>query len=341
MCRDLLIHHPLSFAEEDILASLGTSDVKNDFLIYHCRNCFQILVVCRGDLSGRQVEALRREQCPKCTKALAENLSCRSVYAPFETKFWNHPRVDLSLQVETRYSPRFTTAYSLFGLSSQIGFVDAIVGGLRSDTIALIKGSRISTLIAERYCVRAQLPEEMGGFAGRSFFIDAGNSFDIYLFTSIAREYGLDFDRALNRIIITRAFTPYEFLQLVSKDANEVFEAHHPQLLVINDIFQLFIQDIEEDEAKRILRKLGYAIRRTSLTRKVPIVITSDGRADYLEDLFKEYCNIEAEFEEGENHIVAKLLKHPTRMPTEIVQELSHQNYNQQLLVPLRAITHG
>lgn len=331
----------LSFAEDDIVAALGTSGFKRSFLIYHCKECFQILVVCTRELSERQVDAVRNGRCPRCVNSLSETLSCRSVNAPFETKFWNHPQIDLSLQIETRYSPRFITAYSLFGLSSQIGFIDALIGGLRSDTIALIRGSRIPRLVAERYCVRAQLPEDMGGFGGRSLFIDAGNSFDVYLFTSIAREYVLDFDHALNRIIISRAFTPYELLQLVSNDGDEVFEVYHPQLLVINDIFHLFTQDVEEDEARRIMRKIGYAIRRTSQLRHVPIVITSMSKAQYLEYLFRDYCSVEVEFTEEENHIKAKLLKHPSRLPTEIVQELSQRTYNQQLLVPLRVNVSG
>lgn len=273
-------------------------------------------------------------------QALEANLAFRTVEVPVDTQFWIHPKIQLRKN-EVKYPVRFITARSLFGLSSGIGFVDDLIGSLASDNITLIKGSKLPLLIAEKYCVRAQLPEQFGGFEGRALFIDGGNSFDVYLFTSIAREYSLDFDRALSRIIISRAFTPYELLQLVSKDVEQVFEAYNPQLFIINDIFNLFTQDIDEGEAKKILRKLGYAIRKTSQKRHVPILITSATKNEYFQFLFRDYCDTIAELDEEEHQIKARLLKHRSKPQVEIIQELSHLPYNQQLLAPSRMITHG
>ncbi len=334
--------HSLQLTDNSILDILGKSEFVSDFYIYHCRVCFQTLVISKRQLSGKQVDTILKEKCPQCVLPLSENLSCRSVKAPFDTPFWKHPQIDFRpLHPEPLHPVQFTPAYSLFGLSSQIGFVDKLIGGLKSETVALIKGSEIPTLIAERYCVKAQLPEHLGGLDGRSLFIDGGNSFDVYLFTSIAREYGLDFDSALNRIIISRAFTPYELLQLVSKDIDEVFEVYCPQLLVVSDIFHLFTQDVEKDEAERILHKIGYTIQKISQLRRVPIVITSASRADHLECFFRDFCTIVAEFREEEHRIMSILLRHPSREPVEIVQELSNDTYNQMLLSPLRAMPHG
>lgn len=325
------------FTEQDFL---GTSQFRSYFLIYHCKACFQVLAVSEDRFPQRQIDILVHEKCPSCMQELAVNLAYRTAEVPVDTQFWMHPKIKLRKN-EVKYPVRFTTARSLFGLSSGITFVDTLIGGLAPDNITLIKGSKLPLLIAEKYCVRAQLPEQFGGFEGRALFIDGGNSFDIYFFTSIAREYGIDFDRALDRIIISRAFTPYELLQLVSKDAEEVFDAYHPQLFVINDIFNLFTQDVDEGEAKRILRKLGNAIRKRSQKRHVPILITSASKADYLEFLFKDYCDTMVELNDEEHQIRAKLLKHPSKPQIEIVQELNQRPYNQQLLSPLRTIING
>jgi hypothetical protein len=244
-------------------------------------------------------------------------------------------------RAQAKYDVKFTSAYALLGLVSQMDAVDRLVGGLKSDSVALLTGSGIRQLAAERYCVRAQLPERMGGLGGKALFIDGGNGFDVYLFTAIAREYELDFDDALNNLIISRAFTPYELKQLVCKDSEEVFRRHDPKLLVVSDVFSLFNQDVEKDEAQRVVHKVAAAIRRISERRKIPVVLTSANVPEHLR-LFSDYCcNIEAEFLEQKNRVTARLLKHPTRVPIEVTTETSSRNYNQTLLSPLRVIKNG
>ena len=336
----ILARSIVSHTDEDIVNSQGVSGSKSNLFIYRCSVCFQILIVSGDQISVKQVDVVRKENCPECSIALSESFSCRYVQAPFATRFWVHSQIRLNSESRQRHAVKFASARSLFGLSSRIGLVDSLIGGLGRHNVTLIKGS-IGTEIAERYCLRAQLPEELGGLSSSSLFIDGGNSFDVYLFTSIAREYGLDFDVALNKLIISRAFTPYQLLELVRNDSDEIFEIYQPQLLVISDIFHLFTQDIEEDEARRIIREIGYAVRRTSQKRQVPILITSVSRADRLELLFRDYCNVEAEFYREKNQIRSKLLKHPSKTACEIIQEVSQQHYNQELLVPLKVISHG
>jgi hypothetical protein len=74
---------------------------------------------------------------------------------------------------------KYATGLSLLGLTSGLVSVDSLIGDLKADTVALLTGSDIRLQAAERYCVRAQLPEAKGGFNGSAFFIDGGNSFDV------------------------------------------------------------------------------------------------------------------------------------------------------------------
>jgi hypothetical protein len=240
---------------------------------------------------------------------------------------------------EDYHPPRFVSAFSLLGLQSGIQLVDGLVGGLKPSTIALITGTQIRLQAAERYCVRAGMPERLGGLAGKTFFIDGGNSFDIYLFTSIAREHGLNLEEVLDNLIISRAFTPYELQQLICKDSKGVFEAHHPKLVVISDVFELFNEDVEVYEARRIIGRIADAVKRISKREQVPVVMTS-GPAEQLRDL-GECSTVAVEIIEGEPWSKSRVLKHPTKKPMEVLTENSGKHYNQKLLVPPAVVRHG
>jgi len=204
----------------------------------------------------------------------------------------------------------------------------------------LITGTTIPHLLAERYSVSVQLPESLGGLSSSALFIDGGNSFDVYLFTSIAREYGIDYQKALENITISRAFTPYELLQLIRHTIDEVFEDHQPEVLVISSIFSLFTEDFEEEESSRMIRELGEGIIRVSKMRQIPIIITSTCN-EYHEFLFRNYCNIRVHFQEEKYCIRSVLSRHPSKKRTEVIQPISFQTYNQSTLLPLEAVVHG
>ena len=241
---------------------------------------------------------------------------------------------------QAKYDVSFSSAHVLLGLLSNIRVVDQLLGGLRQNSVVLITGSRIRLRAAESYCLRAQLPESHGGLDGPSLFIDGGNSFDVYLFTSIARAHGLDHREALDKLVLSRAFTPYELKQLICKDSSEVFRLRQPRLLVISDIFSLFEHDIEVNEAARIMNKIAGSILRTKELRRVPIVMTAASVPQRLERFVDYICNTRTEFVEEEHRVFARLLKHPSKPPTELVADV-HAHYNQSPLLPRAVTAHG
>jgi hypothetical protein len=240
------------------------------------------------------------------------------------------PQEGFVLNRKSQFLSKFVTARSLLGIHSGIPLLDSLIGGLKHDTIALIAGTHLRLVAAERYAVRAQLPERRGGLSATTFFIDGGNSFDVYLFASIAREYGLDIKRALGRLTISRAFTVYELQQLVREDSKSVLQGRQrrPGLLIVSDVFSLFNEDVEKAEARAILKGLKSAITSISSLEHVPILLTSAPKTrEQLQRLgdsiIEDSCNIVAEITEGPTQLRARLLKHPSRKPREVTVEVS------------------
>ena len=316
------------------------SGYTRSYHVYYCNNCLQVLLIEKEKpINQHKMETLSRQACPGCRLSLSESLSVRSANSSSKITSWKNPQINLQT-VKQLYKTKFIRASSTHGLFSKITFIDNLIGGLRSDSVALITGTTIPHLLAERYSVSVQLPESLGGLSSSALFIDGGNSFDVYLFTSIAREYGIDYQKALENITISRAFTPYELLQLIRHTIDEVFEDHQPEVLVISSIFSLFTEDFEEEESSRMIRELVEGIIRVSKMRQIPIIITSTCN-EYHEFLFRNYCNIRVHFQEEKYCIRSVLSRHPSKKRTEVIQPISFQTYNQSTLLPLEAVVHG
>ncbi len=316
-----------------------TSDPVRDLIVCYCTNCLQLIAVTKR-LDQDDVRRIAQQRCPRCSLELSETVTSRGIRAPLSDALRSHPAFQASRRTEGANRAVFTPATSLSGLRSSVRFVDDLLGGLKQGTVALIKGPVIATALAERYCLRVQLPEPLGGLDGRAYFLDGGNSFDVYLFASIAREHGLDLNGALERLVITRAFTAYELLELVRKDSRIVFDVYNPRLFVISDVFRLPSQDIDPDEGIRILHCLGRAIKRISRERGVPVVVTASAKADQLEFIFRDYCDTVLELQDQGNQIAMDLLKHPSRPPRRAIQE-TPGGYNQQTILPPRLLSVG
>jgi hypothetical protein len=227
----------------------------------------------------------------------------------------------------------YATGLSLLGLTSGMPLLDSLIGGLKPDTMALITGPGISIQAAEGYCIRAQLPEARGGLNAGAYLIDAGNSFDVYLFTKLARKYRLGYDSALNRQLLARAFTIYE-LRALAEDAERVFASRRPRLLAISEVFAPFTEDVDRYEARRLFRDIVEAVSQLNEAQNVPVLLTSSKRHEALTPILEERCTVSADIEQREDRKTFRLLKHAWKAPTEVVREghpRSH-NYNQATL---------
>jgi len=122
------------------------------------------------------------------------------------------PLLGLKRQV-TSPIPKFQTA-------SRLKFDDSLAINI-GERVCLV-GKYSSTLV-DRLCIIALLPERHGGFGSpHVIIIDAGNQSDIYQCVNFARQYGLDIKDMLRRIVVSRAFTIYQLVNLITNELPKV-----------------------------------------------------------------------------------------------------------------------
>src|SRR5215467_2525717 len=93
------------------------------------------------------------------------------------------------------------------------------------DSLAINIGERVclvgecSSALVDKLCITALLPERHRGFgSSHVIIIDAGNQSDIYQCVNFSRHYGLDIKDMLRRIVVSRAFTVYQLVALITKE---------------------------------------------------------------------------------------------------------------------------
>jgi len=141
--------------------------------------------------------------------------------------------------------------------------LDSILNFLRPGQVVGIVGYHCQNLI-ERLSVRAQLPKKHGGLDSNVIIIDGGNSSDPYLSINFARQYGLQVDDTLSRIITSRAFTVYQLWSIVIHELQDIISRYGAKFVVISDLLYMFSDDpfLEKNEARLILQDMMDSISK-------------------------------------------------------------------------------
>jgi hypothetical protein len=136
-----------------------------------------------------------------------------------------------------------------------------------------------NNILLTRLCVRALLSKRQGGFESPSvIFVDAGNCSDIYQCVNFARQYGLDVQKVLDSIIVSRPFTIHQLAGLVSNHVDSagaaVVQRFGAKLVVISDLLKMFVQDpqIDPDEARWLVKEMVRSLRK--LSSQVLVVVS-------------------------------------------------------------------
>ena len=205
------------------------------------------------------------EPCPFCGSLLSESLQKRRL-----------------AKTTTRPVVSFEQASKLPKVTFDLEKLDSILSFLRPNQRAGIIGYGSQKLV-ERLCVRAQMPKRFGGLDSAVLVIDAGNSSDPYLCINFARQYGLDVDEVLSKIITSRVFTIYQLQSLITHELQSAIQKFNTRLVIISDLLSMFTDDpyLDKIEAELILQN----IIRTISKLKECLVVVSISKPTQFDDM--------------------------------------------------------
>ncbi|HJU13578.1 MAG TPA: hypothetical protein VJ792_03905 [Candidatus Nitrosotalea sp.] len=207
-------------------------------LQYYCSSCRNVLREAESDMHLPTMA----EPCPYCGAWLPESLEKKRLV----------PRQEISAT--------FQRASAVPRLAIDVRKMDEILPFLSIGQKVLVTG-RHSQKIIERLAVRAQMPPRHVGLGSHVVMVDGGNSSDPYLCTDFARQYGLDVNVVLSRIISSRAFTVYQLASLVTRELPDVVKRYGAKLVVISDMLSMFCDPyLDTAEAENLAKYMASSI---------------------------------------------------------------------------------
>jgi hypothetical protein len=160
-------------------------------------------------------------------------------------------------------------------LALNIPNIDTLFPGFITGDFALLYGTSAVLTLSSLLCVRAQLPNQLGGLGTNVVFVDGGNTFRLYQVSSIAQIHQLDPRQVLKRIYISRAFTAYQLTSIVFGRLKDTVDKLNSKLVVISDIAELYLdKDVPIEEAKRVFSQLMTYLSTFAKENQLTIIAT-------------------------------------------------------------------
>jgi len=196
--------------------------------------------------------------------------------------------------------------------------LDRFLGGLRLGQSAFLYGSWQCLAASELLCVRTQLDSHCGGLHSEAIFIDGGNTFDPYLITQYAEQFSLNRDQALDRILVSRAFTCHQLTSLVTQMLPEAVHERGAKLIVASDLIELYRDpDVRDTQSLNLFKTTLNSLSTTArLERSIALATSLDEKmldSDPFLRAAKQRVDIVLRFEERRHSTKLILEKHPTR----------------------------
>jgi len=117
-------------------------------------------------------------------------------------------------------------------------------GGVETQAITEAHGAFGSskTQLGLQLAVNVQLPPEKGGLNGKAIFIDTEGTFRPERLMELAKAVGLDPQKALESVLVARAYNSDHQIVLVEK-ADEYIRKHNVKLLIVDSLTSAFRSD--------------------------------------------------------------------------------------------------
>ncbi len=188
--------------------------------------------------------------------------------------------------------------------------LDRLTSGLRLGQIAFLYGSRRCLALSELLCIRSQIE-----FDREVIFIDGGNSFDPYTLVQYAEENLLDRDRALDRTLVSRAFTCYQLTSLITHMLPRAVRERKNKFIVVSDVIDLYCDPNSHNNRSLDLFKTSLNTLVTLARAERSIVLTTcldDTISGQFLYAIKRRADVVLRFWERDGFTKLTLEKHPT-----------------------------
>ena len=146
-------------------------------------------------------------------------------------------------------SKDFVSATEIYKRRQEIGKITTgtecldllLDGGLETQALTEVYGEFGSgkTQFCHTMCVTVQKPKEEGGLDGTVLYIDTENTFRPERIVSIAKAFGMDPEKALDKIIVARAYNSAH-QTLILEEASQLIRENNVKLLVVDSAVGLF-----------------------------------------------------------------------------------------------------
>ncbi|UCD07846.1 MAG: DNA repair and recombination protein RadA [Candidatus Aenigmatarchaeota archaeon] len=123
--------------------------------------------------------------------------------------------------------------------------LDALIGGgVETQSIIEAHGAYGSgkSQLAHQLAVTVQLPKEKGGLGGKSIFIDTENTFRPERIMDMAKAIGLDPKKALDNVLVARAYNSDHQMLLVEK-SEEFIKKNNVRVIIVDSLTSPFRAD--------------------------------------------------------------------------------------------------
>jgi hypothetical protein len=306
--------------------------------VYYCEVCDSILAL-RSKLEYLQSFLYSTaDHCPNCHFSLETTLRCRVLNIRIPTSLLTRESTQTLLTCH-RIQNSFATLESLLNsnvadtptlghisraedrsLSFGIKDLDEMCGGVRKNQFTFLYGGKVCQAIAERLCVRSQLPVDDGGFGAASVFIDGGNTFDVYHASEYATMLYLDRDKILRGIKVSRAFTCYQLVNLIVDKLPMLLCEQSIGLVIISNILDLFLDsEVDLKETKHIVNFLSNFLTQLAREKKIALIATCPTQRNGSDVLLRQFLTGRAQVvlkvEQRARQVRFTLEKHPSKQP--------------------------
>jgi hypothetical protein len=195
--------------------------------------------------------------------------------------------------------------------------INQLFPGFAVGDFAVLYGSPSVLSLSSLLCVRAQLPNQLGGLGSDVVFVDGGNTFRLYQVTRLAQLHQLNPREVLERIYISRAFTAYQTTSLIMEKLKETVKRYDAKLVIISDIAGFFLdQDIPDEEARRIFSQVNAYLSTFAKENQLILIATypphqDTRRNNFLHTLTCGRANVVVSLRQTKYDCELVLEKHP------------------------------